>query len=138
MVIFEKLVVCYREPMLNKIILEDLEHRCFQKSSSHPDTSSKKNHKNYVKIKLKIISFKNYVKKDIFKFRASFWKQFVLKRNQKLILVDNFINKNSDDLYVLQLCFLRFFDRTIKNSQKLQKTAKMEVFLQLLGILMVQ
>ena len=45
MVIFENIGCLGKEnPMLNKIILEDLEHRCFQKSSSHPDTSSEKNH----------------------------------------------------------------------------------------------
>ena len=40
---------------------------------------------------------------DISKFMANFFKRIVKKRGQKLILGDNFINKNSDDFYVLQL-----------------------------------
>ena len=41
--------------------------------------------------------------------RADFWKRIVKKRSQKLILGHNFINKNSDDFYVLQLCFFDIF-----------------------------
>ena len=42
---------------------------------------------------------------DISKFRANFLKQIVKKMGQKLILEGNFLNKISDDFYVLQLCF---------------------------------
>ena len=61
---------------------------------------------------------------DISKFMANFFKQIVEKRDQKLILGDNFINKISDDFYVLPLCFYKKnFEWTIKNSQKLRKTS---------------
>ena len=46
---------------------------------------------------------------DIHGFLANFFKRIVKKGGQKLILGDNFINKNSDDFYVLQLCFYDIF-----------------------------
>ena len=58
---------------------------------------------------------------DIAKFLANFLRRIVKKRDQKLILENNFINKNSDDFYVLQLCFFDIFGLVI---QKLPKNAK--------------
>ena len=46
---------------------------------------------------------------DIYDFLANFFKLIVQKGGQKLILVDNFISKNNDDFYVLQLCFYDIF-----------------------------
>ena len=46
------------------------------------------------------------ISSSVWKFIANFFKRIVTKRGQKLILGDNFINKNSDDVYVLHvLCF---------------------------------
>ena len=50
---------------------------------------------------------------DIAEFLANFLRRIVKKMGQKLILEYNFKNKNSDDFYVLQLCF---FDSAIKKS----------------------
>ena len=46
---------------------------------------------------------------DIAKFLANFLRRIVKKMGQKLILEYNFKNKNSDDFYVLQLCFFDIF-----------------------------
>ena len=42
---------------------------------------------------------------SVCEFISNFLRQIVKKRGQKLILGDNFIDKNSDDFYVLQLWF---------------------------------
>ena len=75
---------------------------------------------------------------DIYTFLANFIKRIVKKGGQKLISGNNFINKNNDDFYVLQHCFYDIFYWTIKNSQKLRKTAKMVVFRNFWLFLMVQ
>ena len=62
---------------------------------------------------------------SVSEFIANFFVRIVEKGDQKLILGYNFINKNSDDFYVLQLCFFDIFGL---DHQKLQKTTKMEVF----------
>ena len=46
---------------------------------------------------------------DVCDFMTNFFEQIVKKRDQKLIVWYNFINKNSDDFYVLQLCFFDIF-----------------------------
>ena len=51
---------------------------------------------------------------DIAEFLANFLRRIVKKRDQKLILENNFINKNSDDFYVLQLCFFDIFGLVIQ------------------------
>ena len=65
---------------------------------------------------------------DIAKFLANFLRRIVKKMGQKLILEYNFINKNSDDFMYYNFAFLTFLDWIIKNSQKMRKTSKMEVF----------
>ena len=54
------------------------------------------------------VSVSQYIE-DIYDFLANFSKEIVKKGGQKLILGDNFINKNNDDFYVLQLCFYDIF-----------------------------
>ena len=51
---------------------------------------------------------------DIAEFLANFLRRIVKKRDQKLILENNFINKNSDDFYVLQLWFFDIFGLVIQ------------------------
>ena len=47
---------------------------------------------------------------DISKFMANFFKRIVKKRDQKLILGHNFINKIIENFYAqLQLCFYKIF-----------------------------
>ena len=46
---------------------------------------------------------------SVSEFIANFLDRIVTKRGQKLILEYNFINKNSDDFYVLQLWFFDIF-----------------------------
>ena len=46
---------------------------------------------------------------DVSEFMANFFERIVKKRGQKLTLWKNFINKNIDDFYVLQLCFFDIF-----------------------------
>ena len=46
---------------------------------------------------------------DIAEFLANFLRRIVKKMSEKLILEYNFKNKNSDDFYVLQLCFFDIF-----------------------------
>ena len=46
---------------------------------------------------------------SVCEFISNFFTRIVKKRDQKLILGDNFIDKNSDDFYVLQLWFFDIF-----------------------------
>ena len=46
---------------------------------------------------------------SVCEFISNFLRRIVKKMGQKLILGDNFINKNSDDFYVLQLWFFDIF-----------------------------
>ena len=46
---------------------------------------------------------------DIAEFLANFLRRIVKKMGQRLILGSNFINNNSDDFYVLQVCFYNIF-----------------------------
>ena len=51
---------------------------------------------------------------DIAEFLANFLRRIVKKTGQKLILENNFIKKNNDDFYVLQLCFFDIFGLVIQ------------------------
>ena len=51
---------------------------------------------------------------DIAEFLANFLTRIVKKTGQKLILENNFIKKNNDNFYVLQLCFFDIFGLVIQ------------------------
>ena len=61
---------------------------------------------------------------DISKFMAIFFKRIVKKRGQKLILGDNFVNKISDDFYILQ----HFLIGPLKIAKKCEKPPKLRFF----------
>ena len=71
---------------------------------------------------------------DIAEFLANFLRRIVKKTGQKLILGFNFINKNSEDFYVLQLCFFGIFGFDSKRMSKIAKNLHFGGFSHFLAI----